>query len=329
MKAMYEKIEEQLKAMNPVVLLSLYKSSGSTPRKAGAKMACFTDGSTFGTIGGGAVEYECIKLIKEVQTADFPFAKHFTLTNADAEKEGMVCGGKMSIYFQYLDASIDTISLFSKLNQALKNNEKAWIKTYLDSGKIEMVSEKTTNIPFENLPLAPTLSESEKLFLEPVSNGSTVYIFGGGHVSQALCKMLSLTDFSAVIYENNERFCDKSLFPDAQKIIFGDFLKINENINITENDYCVVLTRGHKSDNEVVSQILSKHPSYLGVIGSKKKVFLMREYLKSRGFLDNEILKIHSPIGLSIGAQTPSEIAVSITAQLISHRNLNIKQQKS
>ncbi len=321
MKAMYKKIYEKLKSGNDVILLTLYKSVGSTPRKAGAKMAYFEDGKTSGTIGGGALEFKCTKLCETAEKSDFPFTKDFTLTNAEAENIGMVCGGKLSVFFQILKADDTTISLFEKVNLAFENNEKAWLKTSLLDGKIEFINTENPNTSPENSPLSPTLSVDESLFIEPLSDGVIVYIFGGGHVSQSLCKMLSFTDFSVVIYEDNEKFCDKSLFPTAKKIISADFMKINENIEITENDYCVVLTRGHKSDNEVLSQIMCNHPSYLGVIGSKKKVGFMKDYLKNCGFSDTEIDKIHSPIGLSIGAVTPPEIAVSITAELINHRN--------
>ncbi len=323
MKVMYKKIYEKLKSGNDVILLTLYKSVGSTPRKAGAKMAYFQNGKTAGTIGGGTLEFECTKLCKTAQKSDFPFAKEFTLTNAEAENIGMVCGGKLSVFFQILKADSITISLFEKVNLAFENNEKAWLKTSLLDGKIDFFNTENPNTSPEHLPISPTLSVDESHFIEPLSDGVIVYIFGGGHVSQSLCKMLSFTDFSVVIYEDNEKFCDESLFPTAKKIISADFMKINENIEITENDYCVVLTRGHKSDNEVLSQIMCNHPSYLGVIGSKKKVVFMKDYLKSCGFSDSEIDKIHSPIGLSIGAVTPPEIAVSITAELINHRNRN------
>lgn len=322
MKAMYEKILSHLKGKNDVILLTLYKTSGSTPRKAGAKMAYFCDGTTAGTVGGGAIEFECTKLCEKAVANDFPFSKDFTLNNAEAGNIGMVCGGSASIFFQLLKADKKTISLFERVYSCLERNEKAYLKTSLNNGEIKFIGAENEDNKSDILGKSPTLYEEKNLFFEPLSFGSTVYIFGGGHVSQALCKMLSFTDFYVVIYEDNEKFCEKSLFPNAKKIISADFLKINENISITENDYCVVLTRGHKSDNDVLKQIMSKHPSYLGVIGSKKKVVFMKDYLKSCGFTENEIEKIHSPIGIPINAVTPSEIAVSITAELIKHRNI-------
>lgn len=346
MKAMYKKIYEELKKGNSVILTSLYKSSGSTPRKAGAKMAYFSDGEILGTVGGGAIEFDCLNLCKNAEKSDFPFTENYVLNNTQAQNIGMVCGGSADIFFQLLTPDEHTVSLFEAVTKAFGSNKKAWLYTNLESGNLELITDEAspnseTNSksasspasppdfpsasPSDLLPYlktSPVLCDDEKRFFEPITDGSTVYVFGGGHVSQALCKMLSFTDFSVVIYEDNEKFCEKSLFPDAKMIIKGDFLKINENIRLSENDYAVVLTRGHKSDNDVLSQILSKHPSYLGVIGSRKKVGFMKAYLKDCGFDIEDIEKIRSPIGLSIGAVTPAEIAVSITAELIKHRSL-------
>lgn len=330
MKAMYKKIYEELKNGKDVVLASIIKSEGSTPRKEGAKMVFLKDCSTLGTVGGGAIEFDCTKVCQNMNSATAPFTKEYILNHNEAKNIGMVCGGKTTVFFQYLSSDEDTIALFEKINDIFENNKHAFLITSIKNGKIGVYEKDNglfnLSLDFDITPYlknTPTIRENQSHFIEPLCNSDFVYIFGGGHVSQALCKMLSLTDFNVVVYENNEKFADISLFDGAKKVVKAKFTKINDNINITENDYCVVLTRGHESDNEVIKQIMSKHPSYLGVIGSKKKVAFMQNYLLSSGFSKKEIEKIHSPIGLEIGAVTPSEIAVSITAELISHRSNN------
>ncbi len=331
MKEMYKKICSQLKSGNDVVLLSLYKSEGSTPRKMGAKMAYFTDDSTLGTVGGGAIEYDCTQLAKKALNQQTSFQKTYILNHNDAQNLGMVCGGSASIFFHYLSASDSkNVDIFQKICTFLDTNTKSYLVSILDENNAQLhtfddtkklhdfikdVDYKTTSF------ITPHYFEEEKFYVEPLTQAGVVYIFGGGHVSQALCPMLISTDFRVVVYEDNEKFAEKSLFGNIEKVVNNSFLHINEHINITENDYAVVLTRGHKSDNEVLSQIMSKHPSYLGVIGSKMKVQTMHEYLLSCGFHKDEIQQIHSPIGIEIGAATPAEIAVSITAQLINHRS--------
>ncbi|MBQ7133955.1 MAG: XdhC family protein [Ruminococcus sp.] len=330
MKAMYKRIYSELKNGHDVVLASIIKSEGSTPRKEGAKMAYFEDDSTLGTVGGGKIEFDCTNICKDINSATAPFTKEYILDHNEAKNIGMVCGGKTTVFFQYINSDEYSIALFEKINKAFEKGEQAFLITSLKNGEVGIYEKDNglfnLSLDFDIAPYlktTPKISENQSYFFEPLSKSEFVYIFGGGHISQALCRMLSLTDFNVIVYENNEKFSDIRLFDGAKRVVKADFTEINENINITHNDYCVVLTRGHESDNEVLSQILSKHPSYLGVIGSKKKVTFMKEYLLSCGFSKEDIEKIHSPIGLSIGAVTPAEIAVSITAELIRHRSSN------
>lgn len=328
---MYKKILNELKNGNFVVLMSLYKSSGSTPRKAGAKMAYFKGGETCGTVGGGAIEYECIKLAQGLISYTPPFTKTYTLNHNTASDLGMVCGGEANILFQYLTPDSKKIEIFEHIVSLCESNSDAWLITDINSKDVEIGTYDTKNgicfispkADIEKLcKSAPFLTDDE-ILTEPLSTSSYVYIFGGGHISQALCPLLSYTGFKVVVYEDNKKFADKSLFKTAEKIVCKSFSDINSNINVTKKDYVVILTRGHKSDNETIFQLLSKNPSYIGVIGSKKKVKFMHEFLLDSGFEKSEIEKIHSPIGIDIKAVTPEEIAVSITAELIKHRAEN------
>lgn len=329
MKNMYRKILSELKNGNGAALSSVYFTLGSTPRGAGAKMAYFADGSTLGTVGGGAIEHDCITVCSKLNSTTKPFTKDYNLTHADASDLGMVCGGNMYIHFVYITPTKHNIAVFEHINALLEENKKSWLITLMNTGElgtyepdngysfIEPESYWETDSIFKTTVIYDAYDE---FFTEPLTHSGTVYVFGCGHISQALSPLLSSTDFRHVVYDNNEKFATPDLFPYAQKVICADFFCINDHVDITHDDYVVVLTRGHHSDNEVIAQLLSKHPSYIGVIGSKKKVAVMRDYLKAHSYTQEEINSIHSPIGLSIGAVTPEEIAVSIVAQLISHR---------
>ncbi|MBE6824894.1 MAG: hypothetical protein E7513_06055 [Ruminococcaceae bacterium] len=333
MKEMYKNIYTQLSNGHDVVMLSLYESKGSTPRKMGAKMAYFEDGTTLGTIGGGAIEYDCTLLAKEALIKQKSFQKTYILNHNDAENIGMVCGGSASIFFHYIDASDSkNVEIFKRINSYIDTNTKSYLISILDENNAQIDAfDDTSSLQniYQNIDVeltsfnTPHYFENSKIYIEPLTESGVVYIFGGGHVSQALCPMLTATNFRVVVYEDNEKFASKKLFGNIEKVVNKSFLCINEHINICENDYAVVLTRGHKSDNLVLSQIMSKHPSYLGVIGSKKKVQAMHEYLLTCGVDKDDVARIHSPIGIEIGAVTPAEIAISITAQLIHHRSKN------
>lgn len=144
-----------------------------------------------------------------------------------------------------------------------------------------------------------------------------VYVFGGGHVAQALVPVLAGLDFSVTVLEERPQFAAPGLFPGAVQVILCDFLDLDKSVTITPQDYVVVMTRGHQGDYEILTQILRKRPYYMGCIGSRRKAALTRERLLSDGFSTETVEKLHSPIGLDIAAETPAEIAISIAAELI------------
>lgn len=325
MRDMYRRIYSELKSGNGVTMMSLYSSSGSTPRKEGAKMAYFADSTTLGTVGGGAIEHNCITLAKDMGVDSDAFTKSYILRHDEKCDIGMVCGGDAQIYFQYFDATERNIALFERVCDVIEHNTRAWLVSDMKEDTVGLY----TDNGYEFISVDADLSQcyrskavlsDNRYYIEPLTQSGVVYVFGGGHVSQALVPFLTSTDFRVVVYEDNIKFADRALFPTADNVVNASFLEINENVEIVKDDYAIILTRGHKSDNDVLTQVLSRHPQYLGVIGSSKKVRSMHEYLLNVGFDKAEIERIHSPIGMQIGAQTPSEIAVSITAQLINHR---------
>lgn len=144
-----------------------------------------------------------------------------------------------------------------------------------------------------------------------------VYIFGGGHVSQKLVPALAAVEFRCVVLENREEFCKSSLFPDAEEVRLIDYARAAREISFTGDDYAVIMTRGHKDDLLIQSQVMRTPVRYIGVIGSRQKTAAVTAALREMGFTDKEFQRVHAPIGLPIRSETPAEIAVSITAQLI------------
>ena len=102
--------------------------------------------------------------------------------------------------------------------------------------------------------------------------------------------------------------------------IYGSFEEVSRHITITPDDYVVIMTRGHQADYEVLTQVLRSGAKYIGCIGSRRKLALCREKLLEAGFTAEEYARVHAPIGLAIGAETPAEIAVSVTAEMIAVR---------
>lgn len=146
-------------------------------------------------------------------------------------------------------------------------------------------------------------------------------LLGGGHIAQALAAFASQVGFSVWIADDRPVFANHVRFPCADEVICDAFPSAIKNINIRENDYIAVLTRGHRWDADCLRLILpGRRPKYLGMIGSRRRVSSLLNLLAEEGFDRGLLSDIHSPIGLSIGALTPEEIAVSILAELIQCR---------
>lgn len=139
-------------------------------------------------------------------------------------------------------------------------------------------------------------------------------------MAQALVPALAAIDFSCIILEDREAFCKPELFPQAERVLKINMQRIADFVQITEEDYVCVMTRGHKNDTIVQEQVLKTPARYIGVIGSRKKKAAVFQILKQLGMTDADLGRITTPIGLEIQAETPAEIAVSIAAQMIQVR---------
>jgi len=147
-----------------------------------------------------------------------------------------------------------------------------------------------------------------------------VYIFGGGHVAQALVPALAAVEFRCVVLEDRPELCTPALFPAAEQTLIVDFARIADTVTLTKDDWVVIMTRGHQKDLLVQSQVMRTPVRYIGVIGSKQKTASLTAQLLDMGFTEGDFARVRAPIGLPIRSETPAEIAVSIAAQLVLDR---------
>lgn len=233
--------------MNSFVWITVIKTSGSAPRHAGAKMIVYENGKTYGTIGGGTLEFQAVE---------------------DAGK---------------------------------------FLKTGLSGCKV--------------YPLGPLLGQccggEVELFFEPVIKPKKIAVFGAGHIAEELVPMLKKLAFGITLIDER-----------AERLNLAPFDIVDEKINELPSDafkkiefdndlYIIVITHQHKHDEEIVEFCLDKPFKYLGMIGSKSKWEKFKARYKSRGFTNEAIGRITTPIGLDIGSETPFEISVSIVAEVI------------
>ena len=165
----------------------------------------------------------------------------------------------------------------------------------------------------------------ESWYVEPVSRAGRVYIFGGGHVGRALVPVLAGVEFRVTVFDNRPDFAKQEVYPDADCVILGDYQDIREKVCIGPEDYVVIMTPGHQADRAVLLQAMRTEATYIGCIGSRKKIAATNAFLMENGIPKKALTRIHAPIGLPIQAETPAEIAISVAAELILHRARHAK----
>lgn len=339
-----KQILETLKAGEPLVLATILSQAGSTPRTAGTRMAVRKDGAIFGTIGGGKVEAEVMRTVADVLEADRPRVASFDLTTTDAAREmDMICGGRLSVLMEPVRPTADAIALYAAVVDCLTAGRKGRMVARLGTGEtlpdridrclVTADGEPRGDFtPADDLmnalkesagERAPAVIEvaGSRYLVEPCFVPGTVYLFGAGHVSQQVAKLARLVDFRVVVLDDRPEFANRDRFPDAAEThVIPDFQSAFDALTIDADSYMVILTRGHAHDRTVLEGALRTDAGYIGMIGSRKKRDAIYKKLLSEGFTQKDLDRVHSPIGLSIGAETPEEIGVSIVGELIQAR---------
>jgi xanthine dehydrogenase accessory factor len=159
-----------------------------------------------------------------------------------------------------------------------------------------------------------------EIFVEPVLPPALLYIFGAGHVALSLCQTAASAGFEVSVIDDRSSYATKERFPAAREVHALDFEAATQKVDPNESSYVVIVTRGHRDDMYILRWAVQTRARYVGMIGSKRKVIEIFKTLQKEGLSANLFDKVHAPVGLDIGAITPEEIAVAITAELIAIR---------
>ncbi len=251
MKNIYSELNELIKSGKNAALCVVIETKGSTPRKAGSKMIVLSDKRTYGTIGGGSIEFNVIDKAIEVIRNNTPQKYTFNL-ESDLD---MTCGGYVEVY------------------------------------------------------------------IEPVFPLPKLFIFGAGHVGKAVAEFASKTGFEITLFDEREGIFN-NISLENMRFVQGNYFEEIELANFDNNTFIVVTTPKHAYDEEITAICAKKPHTYLGMIGSKRKVVTAKKvFLEERRLTPEEIQSIDMPIGIKFAAQTPEEIAISIVAKLIDVKN--------
>lgn len=327
---------KELEAGRDFALVTLLSSDGSSPRGAGAKMLVTAD-SIAATIGGGALEARVIEWARECMREQKSRILDVDLTGKEKNSVDMACGGRVRILITYVDASdAENLHLFRFLAEKQEKSIPCSWLTALEAedeqvtvwqAAQERQGTLTGNLPEWALPLPEEKAlcdyclyekgEGRNLLSEQIGALAHLYLCGGGHVALKTAQLGQFLDMDVTVFEDRPEFVTAERFPGAELVVTPDYKGIFDGLPIGSRDCIVILTRGHRYDTEILLQAVRTGAGYIGMIGSRRKVAMAMETLRSRQVPEQVIASVHSPIGLSIGAETPAEIAVSILAEII------------
>jgi len=295
----------------PAALATVLRTAGSTPRHAASKMIVGPGGVLAGTIGGGRIELEVTEAGRRV-AAGAPAQR---IERHLVHDLAMCCGGKMDVYVEPLDEA-----RWKPLGEAARRRARRMpcaLVTALDgTGKDVLDADDVLRAR------RPRLEEGR--FVEPVLPVDRLVLFGAGHVAHAVAPLAAKVGFEVVVCDEDERFATPERFPGARLVpSFDAGEAARELAPFGPDDFALIVTRDHAVDLRLLEQLLPETGlTYLGLIGSRGKIGRFRKRLEAKGLAADALWeRLHAPVGLEIGAETPDEIAVAIVAELVQVRH--------
>jgi len=337
MKGFYEEVSRLISRGEKLALAKVVATRGSTPREVGAQMLIRRSGEMMGTIGGGCGEAEVRRQAIEALEESQPRLMVVDLTEEVTWETEKACGGVMELF---IDLWGEAEGKLAKRLAALQGKQVTLVTAL--KGDLSQPGRKLLVAPGEE-PVGslgnPALDEwakkaaerglaegdsrvvnyegSVELFLEVHKPSPALLIAGAGHIALPLAQMGAMLDFRVVVIDDRPTFANPERFPQADQVIAGGFEKTLREFSIDKETYIAIITRGHKHDMECLRQVLDSPAAYIGMIGSRRRVKGVFKLLKEEGYSEESVARVHAPVGLDIGAQTPAEIALAIMGEII------------
>lgn len=166
----------------------------------------------------------------------------------------------------------------------------------------------------------PHFERAAQILIEVIEAPATLLVVGAGHIGRSLAKIGAEAGFSVAVLDDRADYASTELIPEADRVICADFEEALDSFPISSNTYIVMVTRGHKQDELSLRATVTSPAAYVGMIGSRRRTAAVLQHLLEDGIPKEALDRVHTPIGLDIGAETPGEIAVSIVAEIIMAR---------
>ena len=319
-------------------LASVGKRHGSLPMSATAKMLVTAGGARIGTVGGGCLEAEIIERAMDVLERRVPAVSSHSLNAELAGDYGLTCGGTAEMVIEPVYPDEVLASVYAEAAAVVARGERAVMATSLAwsdgprkaiwSCRLPIADVEPIGRADDSMVLAtagyPVHADVPQLdggvMIESVSGKPRLVVFGAGHVGAKVAQAAAFAGWRVSVVDDRADFADAARLPFAERAIVCDFHDVAAAVSLDAGTYVVIATRGHQHDVVLAGQLAPLPLRYLGMLGSRRKVALTAKVLRDWGVSETDVSRIHGPVGLAIGADTPEEIAVSVVAEMISVR---------
>lgn len=323
----------------PIALATVIQTWGSSPRRAGAKMALTPDGLITGSVSGGCVEGAVFESGVEALKSNRPQLLHFGVADETAWEVGLACGGSIDIFVKPLDTEF-----FDALHSLLVEEHPAVVVTVVrgpqDILGCEMLVREDgsvkgslhANLDGQAIDLARgalaqresrrvMLNDDTEVFIDVQLPPPTLIAVGGVHITIALMSLAKTLGYRTIVVDPRSAFGNEERFPNVDRLIQLWPQEAFQLIEITHSTAIAMLTHDPKLDDPALKIALPSPAFYVGALGSKTTQAKRRQRLLADGLTESQLKRLHGPIGLDLGAKTPEEIAMSIMSEIVATHN--------
>jgi xanthine dehydrogenase accessory factor len=307
MREVLSELTEWIGAGEEIAFATVVETWGSSPRPLGSKMVVTRSGKMAGSVSNGCIEGAVFEEAQKVLKSRKPKVAAFGVADDVAFEVGLACGGHIEVYVEPLGP------VHEHLIAMLQRNEPATLRTNLVTGETEVMEGWT--------PPGSELAHREgDLLVEPFRRPAHLIIVGAIHIAIPLHRLAKLMGYHVTVVDARAKFATKERFPEADELIVAWPDEAMKELVIDNSSYVVILTHDPKFDLPALRSVLGKDAGYIGAIGSRKTNQNRFDALRGEGFTEEQLSRVHGPIGLDLGSRGAEETALGILAEITSVR---------
>ncbi len=306
MREVLGELNEWIGGNEEIALATVIETWGSSPRPLGSKMLVTRSGKMAGSVSNGCIEGAVFEEAQKVLKSGTPRIAAFGVADDVAFEVGLACGGHIEVFVQPLTLA------HRQVVGMLNRDEPATLTTNLVSGEAEVT---------EGTPAGTEMARRDgDVFVEPFRRPAHLVIIGAIHIAIPLHRLAKLMGYRVTVVDARAKFATKERFPEADELIVAWPDEAVAKIPVDNSTYVVILTHDPKFDLPALRSVLRKDAGYIGAIGSRKTNQNRFDALRKEGFTEEELARVHGPIGLDLGSRGAEETALGILAELTAVR---------